>query len=393
MTVSLAKSRMMPVLIIASAVVFLAVAFMGTPGMAFKGIALLIIGLALGITLYHASFGFTGAYRRFIVERDMSGITAQIIMLALAIILFAPLLHEGSVFGQRIGGAVAPIGVAMVLGAFVFGLGMQIAGGCASGTLFTAGGGSMRMVIVLIAFCGGAFVGSLHLSWWLSLPQFPAIALGREWGWGVAVFVQLAVLVCIYIVFRRLGGRNGEGLWRAKTGSERIWAKGPWPLIVAAIILAGLNAATLMVAGHPWSVTWGYTLWGAKAAMLLGWDPATSSFWSGGFQQRAIERSIIHDTVSILNIGIVLGAAIAATVAGRLRPSLRIPLMSVVSAVIGGLLLGYGARLAYGCNIGAFFSGVASSSLHGWVWIIAAAAGNVAGVRVTVRASRFFTGR
>ena len=45
---------------------------------------------------------------------------------------------------------------------------------------------------------------------------------------------------------------------------------------------------------------------------------------------------------------------------------------SLVAAVVGGLLLGYGARLAYGCNIGAYFSGIASGSLHGWVWLVAA---------------------
>ena len=45
------------------------------------------------------------------------------------------------------------------------------------------------------------------------------------------------------------------------------------------------------------------------------------------------------------------------------------------------LMLGIGARMAYGCNIGAFFSGVASSSLHGWVWIVGALAGNWIGTQ------------
>jgi uncharacterized membrane protein YedE/YeeE len=53
-----------------------------------------------------------------------------------------------------------------------------------------------------------------------------------------------------------------------------------------------------------------------------------------------------------------------------------------LAAVIGGLLLGYGSRLAYGCNIGAYFSGIASGSLHGWVWLVAAFIGNSVGVRL-----------
>ena len=50
--------------------------------------------------------------------------------------------------------------------------------------------------------------------------------------------------------------------------------------------------------------------------------------------------------------------------------------------LIGGVLLGYGARIAYGCNIGAYFSGIASGSLHGWLWLVAAFAGNIAGTRL-----------
>jgi len=78
----------------------------------------------------------------------------------------------------------------------------------------------------------------------------------------------------------------------------------------------------------------------------------------------------------------MLGALLAAGLAGRFAPSLKIPARSIVAAVIGGLLLGYGSRLAYGCNIGAYFSGIASGSLHGWLWLVAAYIGNVAGVRM-----------
>ena len=64
------------------------------------------------------------------------------------------------------------------------------------------------------------------------------------------------------------------------------------------------------------------------------------------------------------------------------RPAWRVPLKSLAAAVVGGLMLGYGARIAYGCNIGAYFSGIASSSVHGWVWFAAAFVGNVLGTRL-----------
>ncbi|MBT3558554.1 MAG: YeeE/YedE family protein [Rhodospirillales bacterium] len=344
---------------------------------------LLILGLALGITLYHASFGFSGAYRRFIVDRDMSGITAQLIMLAVAIIGFALLLSEGDLRG-----AVAPVGMGMITGAFLFGIGMQVAGGCASGTLFAAGGGSLRMMVVLVFFCVGAFVGSLHLSWWKALPGIGSVSFGHLWGWPIAVAVQLGALGMIYMVLRRMGGwhapdfRNSDASFSWKT-----LCHGPWSLVSAGIALALLNVATLVTAGHPWSVTWGYTLWGAKAAVIMGWESSGSDFWQGRFGQAALARSIFHDSVSIMNLGILAGAALAASMAGRLQFKLILSFPQFLSAMAGGLILGYGARLAYGCNIGAFFSGVASGSLHGWVWIMAAALGNIA----TIRAMRHFT--
>jgi hypothetical protein len=349
---------------------------------------LFLIGLAMGVTLYHAAFGFTGAYRRALEEKDISGITAQAVMLALAMLLFAPVLAQGEVFGQGVVGAVAPVNIGMAFGAFLFGIGMQLAGGCASGTLFTVGGGSVRMVLVLAAFAAGCFWASLDLGWWQGLPGIGAVSLADEIGAWAAVGLQLAVLAVIIVGLRALGGRNLRPLWWDGSFSARALLHGPWPLLLAAALLALLNFASLLVAGHPWSITWGFTLWGAKAAVLLGWDPATAPFWVGGFQERALKGPLLADTVSVMNLALVLGALAAAGLAGRFRPSLRMPWPALVSALLGGLMLGYGARLAYGCNIGAFFSGVASTSLHGWAWIVAAGLGNWAGLWLSKRLDR-----
>ena len=71
--------------------------------------------------------------------------------------------------------------------------------------------------------------------------------------------------------------------------------------------------------------------------------------------------------------------AMAAGLAGKFQPGWRVPLPSLIAAIVGGVMLGYGARLAYGCNIGAYFSGIASSSLHGSLWFAAALGGSVLG--------------
>jgi uncharacterized membrane protein YedE/YeeE len=341
--------------------------------------ALFAIGAAMGFVLYHAAFGFTSAYRRMFVARDMSGVQAQLVMLAVASVLFAPALAAGSVFGNPVSGAIAPVGVQVAVGAFVFGLGMQLGGGCGSGTLFTVGGGSVRMVVTLMAFVAGSFWASLDMQWWGSTPRVPGIALGDAIGWSAALAVQLAVFAVIYLALRRWGRRARQ---IEDPPKRHRFLTGGWPVLWGGVALAALNWISMVVAGYPWSITWAFTLAGAKLARLVGWDPAGVWFWTGGFTQKALNSPILADDTMVMNIGIVLGALIAAGLAGRYAPRFRIPLRAFAAAIIGGLLLGYGARIAFGCNIGAFFSGIASTSLHGWLWIAAALPGTWIGIKL-----------
>jgi len=333
--------------------------------------ALVVVGLLLGATLYGFAFGFTAVYRRLIVAGDTRGLRAQLPMLALATLLFAPLLAAGEFLGQPLGGATAPLGLQVAAGAFLFGIGMQLAGGCGSGTLYTAGGGSPRMLVALAAFCAGSFWASLHMGAWQALPAAGEIVLGEALGWGNAAVLQGLTLLALWFALRRWDSA------RASAGID--------PLLAGGLLLALLNVATLMLAGHPWSITWAFALWGAKAAALAGWRPAGDGFWSAPFQSGALEASVFADITSLMDFAILLGAAAVAATTGRFAPQWRIPPRSLAAAVIGGLLMGYGARIAFGCNIGAFFSGVASTSLHGWLWFAAALAGSWLGVRLRPR--------
>lgn len=90
---------------------------------------LFLVGAALGLVLYHAAFGFTTAFRVFVTVGDGRGLRAQMLMLAVATVLFAPFLAAGGVLGTAVGGAVAPASVSVVVGAFIFAVGMQVGGG------------------------------------------------------------------------------------------------------------------------------------------------------------------------------------------------------------------------------------------------------------------------
>ena len=350
-----------------------------------RQVLLLMVGAALGLTLYHAAFGFTSAWRVFINDRRGAGLRAQMVMLAVAAVLFFPALGAGTLFGQPVVGLVAPIGISVVFGAFIFGIGMQLGGGCASGTLFTVGGGNARMLVTLFFFICGSLIATHHVDWWFALPSFPATSIVKSFGVMPALLVSLAAFAVIALVTVRLEkARHGaleEGVTSEHRGLRR-FLRGPWPLVWGAIALALLNYATLALAGRPWGITSAFALWGAKAASGLGVDVASWGFWQMPGNAKALAAPVWEDITSVMDIGIILGALLAAGLAGRFAPSLKIPARSLVAAVIGGLLLGYGSRLAYGCNIGAYFSGIASGSLHGWVWLVAAFIGNSVGVRL-----------
>ncbi|MDT0502288.1 YeeE/YedE family protein [Halomonas sp. PAR7] len=345
---------------------------------------LMVVGGLLGMVLYHAAFGFTAAWRVFITERRGRGLRAQMVMLAIAVLLFFPALGAGSLLGQPVYGFVAPIGVSVVFGAFLFGVGMQLGGGCASGTLFTAGGGNARMMITLVFFIIGSLIGTAHFGWWQSLPALQPVSLVKTAGTGGGMAISLALFAAIAAFTVVMEKRRHGQLERAAKidVGNRCWLLGPWPLLAGAVALALLNFATLALAGRPWGITSAFALWGAKGFTALGGDVSQWGYWQSSWNAAALEATIWRDITSVMNIGLMLGALIAASLAGRFAPSFRIPLRSVLAAVIGGIMLGYGARLAFGCNIGAYFSGIASGSLHGWVWLVAAFAGNMLGVKL-----------
>ena len=101
---------------------------------------LFLLGLALGVTLFHSRFGFTSAWRQLVSVGQGRALQAHTVMLALAVVFFAIIFEIGSGwFGTSPDGYYAQITLGLFVGAALFGVGMQIGGSCASGTLFATG--------------------------------------------------------------------------------------------------------------------------------------------------------------------------------------------------------------------------------------------------------------
>jgi uncharacterized membrane protein YedE/YeeE len=78
----------------------------------------------------------------------------------------------------------------------------------------------------------------------------------------------------------------------------------------------------------------------------------------------------------------MIGAGVAAAGAGAWKMHSQIPWRTALAAVLGGILMGVGARLAGGCNIGAYLAGISVGSLHGWLWGVFALGGTWIGLKL-----------
>src|SRR5437764_4228872 len=348
--------------LLGTAVMVSLVAVDGQPASA----GLVILGFALGVAFLKAEFSFTAAWRRFLVKGEAGGLLAALLVIAVASTVIVPVAAVVPGFG----GAIAPIGPSLVIGAFVFGIGMQLANGCGSGTLYTAGGGSGRMLIALALFIVGSVIGSLHLPAFLALGGVDPILASNYFGpWGglAATLASIAAAALIIVAVARARGASFR----------------PRPLLIVGAISIGVISIGVFLAGHhPWSVTFGFTVWGAKLAALAGFDFSHAEFWQWAGPKRALAESILSDTSSLTDLGIIFGAMAAAAAAKPFARTAWPPARSLIAAAFGGLLMGWGARIGLGCNIGAFVGGVASGSLHGWIWFAAALGGCAIGIRL-----------
>lgn len=365
------------------AAVALGVAIEQTAGWAIT--ATYVLGLLLGAALFHSRFGFTSAFRQLVSVGQGRSLRAHMLMLAAGCVLFAVVLHAGATLtGKAPHASVEPAGLGVALGAFLFGIGMQVGGSCASGTLFSVGSGQTSIAFTLGGFVIGSVLATFAANWISSVQalgptvDFAATPLGHAGGVLITLAITGAVVALSLLVERRRTPPPAGNPPSAR-GLLRI-VRGSWPIWAGALALAALNAATLLVSGKPWGITSAFALWGTKLLGLVGIDVSGNAYWAKPGNAHALHASVLADQTSVMDFGIMLGALIASALAGAFALHRAVPPRIALGAVLGGIAMGFGARVAGGCNIGAYFAGIVSFSLHGWLWGVAAIAGTYVGL-------------
>ncbi len=346
---------------------------------------LLIIGLGLGFALFHSRFGFTSAWRQLISIGNGQGLRAHALLLGTAATLVMLIAASGTtLFGATPSASPGAIGLPLFVGAAVFAIGMQLGGACASGTLFAVGSGQTSILITLFGFIAGSVIYTAGYPVFTGWPQVPGVALSDQVGWLGAWAITIAALLIIVAVTKLVQARRTPpptDVVPTATGPARIF-RGSWPILVGAVVLGVLAGAVFLVSGGTWGVTYAFGLWGAKFLQLLGFQPELWAFWQQPSNAKALAASVWQDKTTLTDVGIMIGAGVAAAAAGAWKIHTGIPWRTAVAALIGGILMGIGARLAGGCNIGAYLGGISRGSLHGWLWAVFALGGTWIGLKL-----------
>ncbi|MCF6462812.1 YeeE/YedE family protein [Clostridium sp. Cult1] len=376
----------------------------------------LITGLALGYIFTRSRYGFAGGVKKLYLTGDGSLTKALLLMFALSMIATAGIhfgaAQDGAVpaFKAAEGDVVIPgtgfvrvASLSTIIGGILFGIGMIFGGGCASGTLTDSGEGEGRGWIVLLFFCIGGIFGTAMDSWWkesLFSKVGVRIYLPDVFGYVGTVVVSLLLLLIIYIITNKYEDkRKKEGTqikevyenWQkplpqpeeykffSKETYHKLFVE-RWSFYTGAVLTALIFVFIINTTGTSWGVSGPYTLWGVWLFHKIGIDFGSISGFKGIVD--TVNNGLLNHPVTIRNIGMIFGSAIALLLAGNFKFNFKMKLKDVAFYALGGLLMGYGAKVAGGCNAGALYSGLSNFSLSGWFFLVAMTIGGIIGSKI-----------
>lgn len=151
-----------------------------------------------------------------------------------------------------------------------------------------------------------------------------------------------------------------------------------WDNSRAMITLGILSAVYFGIFGGVWAVTGEMTRWGGEFLELLGMDLNGYSY----YQKQNLNGTPLTRTDGIMLIGMFIGCLVAALLANKVKFRLPASNIRIFQAIVGGILSGYGARLAFGCNLANFFTGLPYFSLHTWFFGVFMVLGIYLGVKL-----------
>ncbi|MBE3598332.1 MAG: YeeE/YedE family protein [Limnochordaceae bacterium] len=350
-------------------------------------------GVALGVVLQRSRFCFASAFRDLFLFGGSSTLKGILAGMAVASTGFA-LLESKMVSMPGLPGVLPPeahlfpLGWHLVVGGVLFGIGMTVAGGCVSGTLYRMGEGYAASYAAFAGIVVGLGLAAHSWGFWWEhfIGPGPVVWLPRYLGYAGALALTLAGIGAVWLLLEvreaRLpaaafvtAGQAGGAPW-SPADPASVPAAGPgaggiatprpsavrrrlaalarpilrdgWPALTGGVLLGLLNVY-LYVAHMPWGVTGEISRWAVELSTLLGWPPGPlpgAGQLPGCTLTLGGSRLVSHSLM--LDLGMVAGSFTAALASGEWRWRMPRQPRRFVQSAAGGILMGYGAALAGG---------------------------------------------
>ncbi|WP_066498728.1 YeeE/YedE thiosulfate transporter family protein [Abyssisolibacter fermentans] len=166
------------------------------------------------------------------------------------------------------------------------------------------------------------------------------------------------------------------------------WFKKPWPYWIGGILLGLLNVILLAISGISWQITSGFLLWAVGILQWVGLEPfdfAYFSYFNHYYEPIIKSGNVFINQYTLLNLGVIIGSLVATLLTSQFKIRKIKNSKQLIFGLLGGIMMGYGTRLAVGCNIGTLFSGIPSFSLHAWVFALFIIIGAWVGCKILIK--------
>ena len=353
-----------------------------------------LCGLSAGFIMHRANFCVAGMFRDLFLFRDGFMLRMLLVIIVGSMLVFETGLQLGllSYYPFPLLGAPS---LANIVGGFVFGIGMVLAGGCVVGTLYKMGAGSVLSVVAFIAMLAGSALYAEFHPWWstiakagvlveeaITLPQWLQLP-------SISLTLPLALLGIAYL---------WKTYQRGKLHHNHLLPGSIQPLH-AALGLIVIGFVSYLFVGMPLGITTSYAKLGATVEAAIspgyvasqGYFQATPLHYTPPFSETAISGGAGPqlDAVAAIQypliIGITLGATLSALLLKALRFHYRLPVRQYLSALLGGLMLGFSARMVPGCNIWHLWGGIPILAMQSLLFLLGMLMGTWLGGKLLTR--------
>lgn len=299
----------------------------------------LLAGTASGFVFQRSRLCFVSALRDLYLFRVLR-MTRAILLLFLVTVAGGMILF--TVRGVPVSPVMGPTPQGAFAGGAIFAVGMVLAGSCAAGAFWRLGEGQVSQLVILLGLLGGTWV-------WAKAPLFPVARVQPTFSGWLAVGL-LAMMLALLYGWERRQAEVGEELPSEKQDAR---FREPWSPEAGALGMALLLIGFMALTGNTWGVTRAFLLTDRSAAVFA--------------------------------LGLALGGFAGARYGHEWRRRSIGTWPQVAIRLVGGLLMGYGARVGWGCTVGAVMSGMVSLTVQPWYWLAGAIIGAAVGAAILRR--------